>query len=286
MKNLVSIIIPTYNRGHLILKSVNSILNQNYKNIELIVVDDGSTDDTKKKLEKIVDKRFKYVYQKNAGACSARNYGIKISNGDFIAFQDSDDIWHLDKLEKQMKIFQEYDTDVVICKLLCGNKKIPKQLKAGFLDSKDNLFGISTQTIVAKRKVFDDFTFDEELMRLQDFELIYRISKEYSIYCCDEGLVDYAIYNDSISNNPYKLYDACNMILNKHPEIKLHHPEIMSSMAHSLLFVANQIRKNNKKEARQFIKYSHQYKINIKLIIKTLMIYFGVYDFFKNTLNK
>ena len=100
---LVSVIIPTYNRGRLILDSINSVLNQTYKNIELIVVDDCSTDNTEEILKSINDSRIKYVkLEKNSGACIARNKGIELSTGEFIAFNDSDDLWITTKLEKQL----------------------------------------------------------------------------------------------------------------------------------------------------------------------------------------
>lgn len=100
---LVSVIIPTYNRGRLILDSVNSVLNQTYKNIELIVVDDCSTDDTKEVIESIKDSHIKYIkLEKNSGACIARNRGIEKSTGEFIAFNDSDDLWIPEKICRQL----------------------------------------------------------------------------------------------------------------------------------------------------------------------------------------
>ena len=97
---LVSVIIPTYNRRNTILASVNSVLNQTFKNIELIVVDDCSTDDTISILEQINDKRLKIIrHSKNKGQNAARNTGIKASTGEYIAHHDSDDIWRLNKLK-------------------------------------------------------------------------------------------------------------------------------------------------------------------------------------------
>ena len=94
---MVSIIIPTYNRADKLKAAIMSVLNQTYCDLELIIVDDGSTDDTKNVVANIDDNRLRYVYQKNAGACVARNNGIEEAHGDYIAFHDSDDVWHLDK---------------------------------------------------------------------------------------------------------------------------------------------------------------------------------------------
>ena len=114
---MISVVIPTYNRGHVIRKSIESVLNQSFDDIEVIVVDDGSTDDTKLVVHNINDDRVRYIYQHNAGACAARNTGIDCAGGDYIAFQDSDDIWHSEKLERQYQKIISVDADVVLCKL-------------------------------------------------------------------------------------------------------------------------------------------------------------------------
>lgn len=90
---LCSIIIPTYNREKTILQSVESVLSQTFSDTEIIIVDDGSTDNTKSIIEQINDSRILYVRQTNAGAPSARNHGISLARGKYISFQDSDDNW-------------------------------------------------------------------------------------------------------------------------------------------------------------------------------------------------
>ena len=107
---MVSIIIPTYNRGYIIKKSIDSVLHQTYEDFELIIVDDGSTDGTKQLIDEYEDDRIKYYsYEHNKGVVYARNYGMKMAKGDCIVFQDSDDVWHSDKLEKQIKILEDDD---------------------------------------------------------------------------------------------------------------------------------------------------------------------------------
>lgn len=101
---LVSVIIPTYNRANLILQAVKSVLNQTYKNFEIIIVDDGSSDNTEDVINVIHDNRIRYIkHAINKGASAARNTGIREAKGKYIAFQDSDDHWLPDKLEKQVK---------------------------------------------------------------------------------------------------------------------------------------------------------------------------------------
>jgi glycosyltransferase involved in cell wall biosynthesis len=104
---LISSIIPTFNRSKIVRNAIDSILNQTYTNIEIIVVDDGSTDDTRDILADYAQKgQITYIYQKNAGVSAARNAGLKIAKGEWIAFLDSDDTWLPDKLRRQMQIVE------------------------------------------------------------------------------------------------------------------------------------------------------------------------------------
>jgi glycosyltransferase involved in cell wall biosynthesis len=106
-RNLVSVIIPTYNRAVVCARAVNSVLLQTHSNIEVIVVDDGSTDDTRKSIEG-VDDRIKYFTQTNSGVSAARNRGLVEANGEFIAFLDSDDVWVPWKLEAQLSVLEHF----------------------------------------------------------------------------------------------------------------------------------------------------------------------------------
>lgn len=226
---MISVIIPTYNRADKIVDSVKSVLNQTYNNFELLVIDDGSTDNTAEVVHAIDDERIHYCRIKNSGACAARNYGISLARGEYIAFHDSDDIWIYNKLEKQMSIMEKYNPDIVFCKLnkIDDNsiiQVIPQQIKSGFVYPIFDLFGIGTQTLLAKREVFLNERFDESLPRWQEFELLIRCINRYSLYCIDEGLVNYYIGDDSISNNPLKLIRACEIILNKHPSFPKKYP--------------------------------------------------------------
>lgn len=106
---LVSIILPTYNRAHLLRRSINSVLSQEYSNFELIVIDDGSIDDTLSLIDKINDKRIRYIrLDSNQGVGNARHIGIESSNGELISFIDSDDEWLPNKLEFQIEIFKKF----------------------------------------------------------------------------------------------------------------------------------------------------------------------------------
>jgi glycosyltransferase involved in cell wall biosynthesis len=104
---LISVIIPTYNRAQVLSRAVESVLGQSYNNLELIVVDDGSSDNTAEAIKEIEDKRIKYIKSsENKGVAAARNAGIKESHGDYIAFLDSDDQWLPDKLKLSLEVFK------------------------------------------------------------------------------------------------------------------------------------------------------------------------------------
>ena len=104
---LVSVIIPTYNRAKLLKRAIESVLNQTFQDFELIVVDDGSTDDTKEIVKSFNNQKIIYIYQENfGGAALPKNVGIKMAQGKYIAILDSDDEWLPEKLQKQVTLFE------------------------------------------------------------------------------------------------------------------------------------------------------------------------------------
>lgn len=218
---MISVIIPTYNRESTILRCINSVINQTYKDIEVIVVDDKSTDNTAKVVNSINDKRIKFLtLDKNSGACVARNIGVKIAKGDYIAFQDSDDEWLVDKLEKQINYLIKNDLDIVSCKMyqiFDENKTniFPKNID---LSSNDIYYknSISTQTILGKKECFINEKFDENLPRFQDWDLVLRLVKKYRVEILDDILVKAYIQENSISKNANKAIKALDIMMNKH----------------------------------------------------------------------
>lgn len=113
-KEFVSVIIPTYNRAQYISETIESVLAQTYSNLEIIVIDDGSIDNTKEVISKYISK-IKYVRQPNSERGAARNHGLRLAKGEFIAFLDSDDLWLPDKIEKDLKFFADNPAVGVIC---------------------------------------------------------------------------------------------------------------------------------------------------------------------------
>lgn len=218
---MVSVIIPTYNRAETIKKSIDSVLAQTYNNIEIIVLDDKSTDNTEEVMNDITDKRIRYVkLEENKGACFARNKGIELAKGKYIAFQDSDDEWLPEKLEIQLSYLQEKNLDIVSCRMyqiFDENKTniFPKKCEI----DKQQLYlknVISTQTIVGKAECFKNEKFDINLPRFQDWDLVLRLVKNYKIEIVEEILVKAYIQENSISKNPEKAIKAMEIFLKKH----------------------------------------------------------------------
>jgi glycosyltransferase involved in cell wall biosynthesis len=209
---LVSVIIPNYNYANFVCESIDSVLSQTYKNIEIIVVDDGSEDNSKEIL-KNYGNQIKVVFQKNAGVSAARNNGVKESKGDYLAFLDSDDIWLPEKIEKQVEVFQK-KTNLGIVHV--GVKEIDGEGNA--IETKlDGLSGwhshellLFSRSVVlgggsgfmVSRKVFDEVEgFDLRLLTSADWDLFYRISCHYQIEFVSEVLMKYRIHISNMHGN-------------------------------------------------------------------------------------
>ncbi len=226
---LVSVIIPTYNRERCITQSIESVLRQTYDNLEVIVVDDGSTDNTKTTVLSINDSRIRYVYQDNEGACAARNHGVRVAKGRIVAFHDSDDTWHPEKIQKQLECLRTNDVDFVFCRLesttqpLNSNGSVKKKIFPRPNLSQSDLTlrelvrcnYISTQTIMGYKSVFLDECFDVAMPRLQDWDLAIRLIQHYRMGFVDDVLAYQSISADSISADNAKLLAALSLMEDK-----------------------------------------------------------------------
>lgn len=190
MKNdpLVSIIIPAYNTGKYLLQAVDSAINQTYKNKEIIVIDDGSTDNTKELLNSYIkENKIKYIFQENQGLSAARNTGIKASKGDFIAFLDADDIFLLEKVQKQVNhLNKNSGIDISYCDLYhFFDDEVDKLYKLKYLYHSgeavfENLLKyhfIAPLTLMIRKEVFQRVgLFNEILKRSEDLDFLLRAS--------------------------------------------------------------------------------------------------------------
>lgn len=285
----VSVIIPTYNRAHLIQKSIRSVLNQTYKNLELIIVDD-STDDTEIKVKEIKDERLIYIKnQQRMGVSKARNMAIEISTGELIAFQDSDDEWYPDKLEKQVNLLMNSspDTAAVYCGMeiidASTNKKLDVVVpEIDFRKSftQDGLLQTpATQTVVIKKSVLNEVGyFDERLKAAEDTELAVRVSKNYKYAFVNEPLIKVVRNHDSLMGNANNYLFAFELICQKHKDYL--HPRILFNLNKVL---ANYwILKNDNQKAIFYIKNSltHQFELKTFIQYSALILIPTVFKYF------
>jgi glycosyltransferase involved in cell wall biosynthesis len=194
---LVSIIIPTYNRAWSINRAIDSVFDQNYKNFELIVVDDGSTDETPGILSGY-GKAIKVLSKRNSGVSAARNQGIAAASGNLIAFLDSDDYWLHPKLSTQVDFFLSH-TDALICQteetwIKNGRRMNPKkrhQKPSGMMFSESlHLCLVSPSAVMIRKELFDDVgVFDEALPACEDYDLWLRITCQYPVCLIDTPLI-------------------------------------------------------------------------------------------------
>jgi GT2 family glycosyltransferase len=197
MKPTVSVIIPTYNRWPMVGAAVDSVLAQSYREFEVIVVDDGSTDETATELEKL-GSRVRYVYQERRGVSAARNLGVRHSRGRLIAFLDSDDLWQRDKLKIQAHFMQSL-LEVQICQtdeiwLRCGvrvNPRIKHRKPSGdIFEESLALCLVSPSAVMLTRELFDrSGGFDESLPVCEDYDLWLRIARYYAVPLVEQRLV-------------------------------------------------------------------------------------------------
>jgi len=213
-KPKVSVIIPTYNRAHLVRRAIRSVLNQTYQDFEVIVVDDCSTDNTAEVLKEFKDNRIKYIRHKvNRGVAAARNTGIKVAEGSYVALLDSDDRWLPSKLEKQMKVFEKAPQEVGVVytglwrissnrKLYIPSPKVPCKYEGDVYKNLLRVNFVGNSSVVIKKECFKKVgLYDEHLPSVEDRELLLRISRYYHFRCVDEPLVILYESPDSISLN-------------------------------------------------------------------------------------
>ena len=230
----VSVVIPTFNRAALIARSIQSVLNQSYADFELLVIDDGSTDDTAGVVAGFYDPRINYVrLPNNTGAAAALNVGIRISKGKFLSFQGSDDEWLSDKLAEHMSVFEQSSRKLGV--VYSDMHRILKDGSVRYHASPTvvpgrlvnpttqfyEVYMLGSQSVVIKRDCLDATGyFNEELPALEDLELFIRLSKRFDFYRIPEPLVRY-YETDGLSKNRHATLLARKLL------VKLYYKELL-----------------------------------------------------------
>ena len=232
---MISVIIPTYNRAAFLARTIDSVLAQSYKDREIIVIDDGSTDDTQALLASYADS-IRTMSIANSGVSHARNVGIKAAKGAWITLLDSDDVWHPTKLERQMA-YHDSHPSVFISHTNERWMRHDKEVKQKALHQKPkgwcfeanlSFCKIAPSTVMIAKEVFEKVGyFDEELVVCEDYDLWLRILREYEIGLVEEILTTkYAGHEDQLSFS-YPAMDTYRIkALLKHQELELVRKEI------------------------------------------------------------
>jgi glycosyltransferase involved in cell wall biosynthesis len=232
----VSVVMPTYNQAHFIAEAIQSALDQTFQDFEIVVVDDGSTDNTKEVVAGFQDPRIKYIYQENRGVAAASNAGILASTGEYIAGLSSDDMWLPQNLEFKVKLLDsrpdmsivcsdlyEFDSDTgaTLCRLWRNKSgRYLRELQDGVRQplteylSKGSLFRIVT--MIVRRQVFDEVGYYDESLRVEDYEMFVRILQRLSsIGIINSPLVKYRRHRGSMSRNYEYIYTGMLTAINK-----------------------------------------------------------------------
>lgn len=229
---LVSVILPTHNRAKSLRRAIDSVLVQTYRELELIVIDDGSTDDTQALLASYDDPRLKLLNPGRLGsAAKARNYGLKHARGEFVAFQDSDDVWLIEKLERQLAFAaQNPQTDMTACGYIVvpGDGRPPRyhgrELLAADHDYRSLFDGAGSQLstpawLVRRERLQQLDGFDETLGMWEDWELSLRIEKTGGrCEMLDEPLLLAFDTPGSVKKNAALRSPTLQVVIQKHPD--------------------------------------------------------------------
>jgi glycosyltransferase involved in cell wall biosynthesis len=263
---LVSVVMPTYNYGRFIAKAVNSVLNQTYRNVELIVVDNFSQDNTEEIIRSFKDPRLHYYRFANKGVIAAsRNHGIRMAKGSYIAFIDSDDAWYERKLEKVMSFFASHPEVALICHDLnkVDEKDNKRTAKCGPHKSYSDLLYkgncLFTSAITVRTDSLIEaglFSESPEYVTAEDYDLWLKVAHNGKVSFIHEILGEYSVHSGACSDNWGRLLKNMTRVVEDHyanmpPSIKdrvlmhIRRADLVRMEAHVNL------RNNDIKEARR-----------------------------------
>jgi len=245
MSQLISVIIPTFNRSNLILRTIESVLNQSYKNFELIIVDDGSTDNTHEVLNSLINSaKIKYFKRQNAGVSASRNFGVSRASGEFITFLDSDDEWLSHKLRDQLDYFSQnphmrivYGEEIWIRNGKRVNQKAIHKKSGGsiFLACLEQCLIAPSSVMLEKKLFFEMGGFDESFVVCEDYDLWLKISSLMDIgFITHPIMIKHGGHEDQLSTSfvamDFWRIKAMQRILNSQHLILEHKNAVMASM--------------------------------------------------------
>lgn len=271
----ISVIIPVFNDEKRIEKSINSVLNQTYKNLELIAVNDGSTDKTLEKIQKCSDKRIKVFTQENQGTGQARNKGLKEATGDFICFVDSDDTIELDFFEKMNNLIKQKEASIVACSYKNNTGKLYELDKTEafkYLIALPEKIPMSVCGKLFKREAIEKLYFDKS-NHFEDIKFaIEAFANADKVVYLEEMLYNYTQREDSRSKY-FKNDDRMKACLENRELVEKTFPELIDDYVTYSLFnsiaIANSMILNNSYNNELLTKVKKQVQNNIKSVKKS-----------------
>ena len=224
---LVSIIIPAYNAAHFLAETINSVLSQTYQNFELLIVDDGSTDDTAAVVKGFGDERIRYWHKKNSGVSDTRNFGISKAKGAYIAFLDADDLFLPQNLEKKILFLENnQEIDLVHSAEVRFDSSIGSEIALmegsggevleKLLSMSGNVIHSPSSVLVRKKLLEKTGGFDPRLSTSADWDMWVRFAKETSFGYIPEPLVKYRVHAAQMHNNIRLMDRDMHLAMNKH----------------------------------------------------------------------
>lgn len=237
---LVSVVIPSFNHARYVTEAVDSVLAQSNCSFEVIVVDDGSTDNTREVLESYGD-RIRYIYQENRGLPGARNTGIRAAQGEWVAVLDSDDTWHPQKTERQLAAAAAFP-DVDVIGSPGGDDPFPESLPTDppcrIMSVQDflQITPMSASSTMVRRRCFEEVgLFDESLRSAEDRDMWLRLAARVQVLQVMTPCWFYRLHEGQMSRNPQRMYDNFRKVLDK---FFREHPEHagLSRMAYAFLY--------------------------------------------------
>ena len=273
----VSVVMPTYNYGRFIKRALNSVLVQTYQNYEIIVVDDASDDDTKDIVNQYHDQRIKYIkHNKNYGPSQARNTGIKASQGTYIAFLDSDDVWMPDKLEAQINVFMNgpENLGLVHTSMQTFDEKTQKisvgpshPYRGQVLEDLLRANQVGNSSVMIKREYLDKAgDFDVSMRGCEDWDMWIRVSRSCLFEFIDKELVIFTAHSSNSSADMRRMISGREIMLNKFFSLYRLYPDI-HALQHYIIGIQcfkEEMMERGRGHFTMAFKYSRPGNISIK----------------------
>mgnify|MGYP000426178385 FL=1 len=274
---LVSVVVPCYNHEKYVKETIESIINQTYKNIELIVIDDGSKDGSVQVIQEMADKYgFTFIHRPNKGLSATLNEGIKLSKGKYFSAIASDDILFLEKIEKQVKFMESnpkygmcYGKIVYFEDSIKNTSEYSNSNKQGWVFDDLLNYGcfIPAPSTFMRKEVFETVGEYDENLWIEDWDMWLRISQKYQVGYIDEYLAYYRKHDTNISSQSLKMYKAEKQILEKYKDYE----NFDNVIKNKKIVWFSLLSRKYKKEAMKYFMHSIKYLFVDIRVLKALI---------------